>query len=370
MKILIAPMNWGLGHATRCIPLIDKYIKDKAEVVIAGDGESFTLLKKRYPQLRAIPLAPLNLKYSAHNQQVGAMLLSIPKITWWAIKDHYILKGILATEHFDRVISDNRFGCYLSIIPENINNPRPTQTVYITHQLMIKMPWWLRWLEPIMAAAHRHLIKRYSQCWIPDSAGPDNLSGDLSHKYKLPLNARFIGNLSRFTSYIPTPQNTNNYHTVAILSGLEPQRTILENQIISIFQKNNNQLSNSSKTSKASKSAQRSKTSKTPKSSPLANITPQYPNSLLIIRGKINDPLTTIKQDNITLLPYIDDQQLVPILLNAKHIIARSGYTTIMDLNSINCLHKTTLIPTPGQTEQEYLAKYINSKTHKTNSTN
>ena len=254
--------------------------------------------------------------------------MSIPKLVLWTLKDHYILKGVLATEHFDRVISDNRFGCYLNFMPEKPDNPRPVQTVYITHQLMIKMPWWLGWLEPIMANVHRHIIKRYSQCWIPDNAGEDNLSGDLSHKYRLPKNALFIGPLSRFNYYLPEKNDAETaktvYPVVAVLSGLEPQRTMFEKDIIKEYEGKEQQV--------------------------------------LIVRGKVDDPKCEIKHDNITLVPWMDDKELVPLLLSAELIIARSGYTTLMDLQSIGCLDKARLVPTPGQTEQEYLAKWLQTR--------
>ncbi len=325
MKVLVAPLNWGLGHATRCIPLIKKYMADGAEVVIAGDGESFSLLRKQFPDLRALPFPELNMTYGKHNTQVWAMAKALPRLIIWGIKDHYALKNLLSWEHFDRVVSDNRFGFYISLIPEKPGQPSSrTETIYITHQLVIKTPHWLCGLEPLLASIHRHIISKYTQCWIPDNAGTDNLSGELSHKYALPRNARFIGPLSRFPVLTPNKTEENEqekYDVVAVLSGLEPQRSRLEQQIIKDYQGTEKKV--------------------------------------LIVRGKPNEPNTVITHNNITLVPTLNDADLQKQILAADTIIARSGYSTIMDLYALNCLDKATLIPTPGQPEQVYLAHYL-----------
>ena len=336
-------MNWGLGHASRCIPLINKYLADGCEVVIAGDGESLALLRKQFPECRSIVFPSLNLRYSKGNSQVWAIAKALPRIITWSIRDHYALKHLLATEHFDRIISDNRFGLYINLKPKsryfgrNAKPKKPEQlakepeTIYITHQLMIRAPKHWHWLEPLMASLHRTIILKYTHCWIPDYAGTDNLSGDLSHKYPLPRNAKFIGPLTRFpvkqqqnlTETVATNVNSNKptFDIVAVLSGLEPQRTMLENQLIDYYLGKDEQV--------------------------------------LIVRGKTNMPKTTLQNHNITLVPYLDDLSLQQALQSSKTIIARSGYSTIMDLHALGCLYKASLVATPGQPEQEYLASIV-----------
>ena len=340
MKILIAPINWGLGHASRCIPLINKYVADGCEVVIAGDGDSLALLRKHFPELRTILFPSLNLKYSKGNSQVWAIAKALPRVISWSIRDHYALKRLLATEHFDRIISDNRFGLYVNLKPKSRyfgRNTKPKrlsakepETIYITHQLMIRAPKGWHWLEPLMASIHRNIILKYTHCWIPDYAGTKNLSGELSHKYPLPRNAKFIGPLTRFPvkqqQTAPTAsaqQHTGQqvYDIVAVLSGLEPQRTMLEQQLIDYYH--------------------------------------DKEEKVLIVRGKTNMPNTIVHNNNITLVPYLDDLSLQNALLSAKTIIARSGYSTIMDLHALGCLYKASLVATPGQPEQEYLASIV-----------
>ena len=158
MKILVAPLNWGLGHASRCVPLVHRLLDDGHEVILGGDGESLTLLRTHFPKLRYVYLAPLNLRYSKRRSQVGAMLLALPKLYLWALKDHTLLKAILREEPIDQVISDNRFGLYINK-PSAISH-QPSECVYMTHQLHIFLPKGWRWLEPLVARLHARIYTR------------------------------------------------------------------------------------------------------------------------------------------------------------------------------------------------------------------
>ncbi|MCM1034172.1 MAG: hypothetical protein NC038_00430 [Paludibacter sp.] len=311
MKVLIAPLNWGLGHASRCIPLINRYLRNGDDVTIAGDGESFVLLRKHYPNLRAVELPSLQLTYSAGDSQTGAILRQIPRILYHAWCDRLNLRALLNIEPFDLIISDNRFGFF----------DNRAKCVYITHQLLIPMPHRFRWIEPIAHRIHLRIMRHYNEIQIPDYEGKNNLSGKLSHYYPLPKNARFIGPLSRFSDIHIRENTVPAYDTVAVLSGLEPQRTRLEQHIIEESQR-------------------------------LCRRT-------LIVRGKTKEPFCTITHGYVTLVPYLDDPTLVEYMLEASTIIARSGYSTLMDLHALGVLHKAQLIPTPGQPEQEYLAKTL-----------
>ncbi len=317
MKILVCPLNWGLGHATRCIPLIKKLMTDNHELVIATDGYPLHLLKTEFPLLRFIELPSYNIRYNKGKSQLTAMFRSIPKIFAGIIREHYWLKKLNQQEQFDQIISDNRFGLW------NKNS----HSIYMTHQLMIKMPRLLKFLEPAVWLGHRFFINRFDACLIPDNAEMDNFSGDLSHLYPLPRNAKFIGILSRFSDF-RLSLSVDAYETVAIISGPEPQRSIFEKQLIDRF------------------SAQNEKT-------------------LLIqgLPGNTNIHSSPTKTHNLHIVPHMNTELLAAHLTQAKKIICRSGYSTIMDLVALNCLDKAELIPTPGQTEQTYLATYLQTKT-------
>ena len=316
MKILIAPLNWGLGHATRCIPLIRQYLEQGDEVVLGGDGESLLLLQRHFPQLRVIQLPSLELRYTANDQQRGFYLRAIPALLRFTIADHYYLRQQLAIEHFDLIISDNRFGLFT----------RQTRCVYITHQLYVRLPRRLRIFQPLARAIHACVFKRYHEVWVPDFANSENsLAGELCHGGGFDTCVKYIGPLSRFTSSEGTPKpnqtlvaGNSEYSVVAILSGLEPQRSIFEQAILERY----------------------------------ANT----PDKVLLVRGKVAEAQTKISRNNITMVASLSDQALLEVMEQATTIIARSGYSTIMDLAVLGLLHKAELHPTPGQSEQEYLA--------------
>ena len=315
MKILVCPLNWGLGHATRCIPLIRQWVEDEHEVVIVADGHPLALLRDVFPELRTIRFSSYRISYSPGKSQVVAMLKSLPNIVYGIFREHLWLTKLLEKEHFDRVVSDNRFGMW----------SRRVESVYITHQLRVKMPRPFRWLEPLNVLLHRFLINRYSQCWIPDYEGPENLSGELSHGLKLPSHCLFIGPLSRFQGFREAETTTENYDWVMIISGPEPQRTLFE----------------AAMTAKALEGAAKT----------------------LLVRGLPGSNEPQQQQGNLTIVNHLADVALASALIHCNHIFCRSGYSTLMDLHTLGCLHKAVLIPTPGQTEQEYLAGYHQKKT-------
>ena len=312
MKILIAPLNWGLGHATRCVPLVRQYLERGDEVVLGGDGESLLLLQRHFPQLRVIQLPSLELRYAANDQQRGFYLRAIPALLRFTIADHYYLRQQLAIEHFDLIISDNRFGLFT----------RQTRCVYITHQLYVRLPRRLRIFQPLARAIHACVFKRYHEVWVPDFANSENsLAGELCHGGGFDTYVKYIGPLSRFTSSEGTPKElrrNSEYSVVAILSGLEPQRSIFEQAILERYT--------------------------------------NTPDKVLIVRGKVAEAQTIISRNNITMVASLSDQALLEAMEQATTIIARSGYSTIMDLAVLGLLHKAELHPTPGQSEQEYLA--------------
>lgn len=313
MRVLVAPLNWGLGHASRCIPLIHRLQAEGQEVLIGGDGESLTLLRRHFPSLRVLPLAPLRLRYGRGSRQVLPMLRALPALIRSAIVDHRMLAEYLRYEQIDQVISDNRFGLYSDRV----------QCIYMTHQLLIPMPRGWRWLESIVAAMHRRVIRRFAACWVPDYPDDEQaLAGRLSHPDKLPENEQYIGPLSRFAA--GNYQLDTTYKVVAVLSGLEPQRTLLEKMLIRRYENTDA--------------------------------------TVLIVRGMMQAPPTVVKHGKLTLIPWLDDNHLAAYLLGAERIICRSGYSSVMDMSALGVLEKVEWHPTPGQPEQEYLYDYLKEK--------
>ena len=306
MKVLICPLNWGLGHATRCAPIIQKLMAEGHEPVLVADGYPRQFLRQEFPTLRFIELPSYSVYYASGSSQVGAMLFNFPSIVRGIINEHRWLRNLVQTEHFDQIISDNRFGMW----------NKHVHSIYITHQLMIKMPHGLKFMEPLVHFIHKAFINRYDECWIPDTKENGGLSCDLAHEYPLPRNAKFIGTLSRFQG-METTIPTTNYDVVAVVSGIEPQRTLFEKSLILKY---------------------RNRTEK-----------------VLIVGGQPQQTETKKQNGNITFVSHLPTHELAAVFLGAKKIISRSGYSTIMDLDALKCMHKAEFIPTPGQTEQEYL---------------
>jgi uncharacterized protein (TIGR00661 family) len=297
-KVLICVLNWGLGHATRCIPIIREFQRQNTEVVLASDGRALDLLKEEFPDLTTYHLPAYNVTY-----RTGNMFLNIapqlPKILRTVVLEKRKVKELVEKHQFDCIISDNRFGCFVKGIP----------SIFMTHQLRIKLPFLL--LENIVAAFNQYFIRKFDKCWVPDHLGNPNLSGVLSHNVK-GLKSEFIGVLSRMRP-IDIP---SQYDVLIVLSGPEPQRTYLENIL----------------TEQALASDKK----------------------VLIIQGKTERKSHVFLNDTTEILSYLTSEKLNEVMCASKIVISRSGYSTIMDLAMIG--KKAILIPTPGQTEQEYLA--------------
>ncbi len=312
MKVLVAPLNWGLGHASRCVPLVRRYLAQGDEVLLGGCGESLTLLRRHFPDLQVVELPLLELSYSGGDSQVGAMLRALPKIVRQSIGAHRTLRRLLRDDHLDLVVSDNLFGLW----------NRRVRSVYITHQLRVLMPGRRKWLEAVASWVHRQVWRHYDEVWIPDYEDPSQaLGGIMSHVDYADKRLRYIGTLSRFEGCqgMEIESDYKGYDIVAVLSGLEPQRTLFEERICRLY---------------AGGKAR-----------------------VLIVEGKMNCPPTRFRHGNITRVAHLDDTDLAAALLSAGWIISRSGYSSIMDLHALGVLStKTEVVPTPGQPEQVYLA--------------
>jgi len=305
MKILISPLDWGLGHATRCIPIIRYLLEKKCEVLIGADGRPFQLLKKEFPTLEFIRMPGYEIYYPENGSMPLKIAAQIPKIVFRIRREHRHLRQLIVDKKIDAVISDNRFGLWSRKIP----------CVFITHQIMVKSPFG----EAFIHRLNKKHISNFSECWIPDSEGENNLSGDLAHGYSLPENAKYIGMLSRFTNTDTRFLTKAPNDILVILSGPEPQRTVFENKILEQV------------------SSLKGKT--------------------LIVRGITENSERKKISDNIEMVSYQTSAELEKEISSAKIVLSRPGYSTIMDLTVFG--KKAIFVPTPGQTEQEYLAELL-----------
>jgi len=313
-NILICPLEWGLGHAARMIPLACRLRDMQNNVIVASGEEHLALFRNELEGLSYINFPGFKPGYSRVLPQYIYLLLKTPLLLYHIIREHSRLRKIIQEYAIDIVISDNRFGLW----NQNI------KTVYITHMPLIPMPEPLRFLEFIGVYLHRFIIKKYSLCFIPDLPGELNLSGRLSHGIRLPENVRYIGILSRFIMPVSSIDRDHfKYrHNTVILSGPEPQRTILKQKLVALM-----------------------RDQETP---------------TVILEGRPGEERHVTRSGNLIFCNHLPSQEMREMVTGSDNIITRSGYTTVMDLV---CLSRSALlIPTPGQTEQEYLAKYLSSK--------
>lgn len=308
IKVLVAPLDWGLGHATRCIPIIYKLLNSGVTVFIAADGTIKSLLQKELPQVVFLPLPGYKIQYSRRAGGLAfKLLLQLPKLLTAVYKEHQWLKTVRKIHGIDAVISDNRLGLY----NKNLH------CIYITHQLTIKGG--TRFTEWLAQKLHYRFINKYNECWVPDSETEPSLAGELSHPRQLPtISVKYTGPLSRFEK----KDTAKKYDLLVLLSGPEPQRTIFENmllkQIVSCGKK------------------------------------------VLFVRG-LPGNTTSLNYTcaGIEIHNHLDAGALNTAILQSGLVICRSGYTTVMDL--ITLQQKAILVPTPGQTEQEYLGTYLSN---------
>lgn len=301
-RVLIAPLHWGLGHAARCIPLIENQIQQGNEVIIAASDGPKALLEAHFPKVRFIDIPFMTITYPADGNMVRHFALkgiALLKSIW---REHRLLQEIVKDERIDLVISDARFGLWTS----------RCRCVFVTHQIKIMSPRF----EGLINALNRWVMNRYDEVWIPDHATSPGLAGELSHPSKMPKRVRYIGPLSRFTGP-PSPAIPPRWNTVVMISGPEPQRSLFEAEMVRTLIERGG--------------------------------------SALLVRGKPEEPQETT-MDGLTLLHHLDDETLSEALVSAELVIARSGYSTIMDLDALGVRH-ARFYPTPGQTEQEYLSR-------------
>ena len=307
-RVLIAPLDWGLGHATRCIPVISEFRRQGCDVVVAGSGDSLALLQKEFPDLPSFSLPAYRPRYPLHGSMIWAMASQLPRFLKVISDEHRAIERIIDHENIDVVISDNRYGCWSS----------RAHCVFITHQSNILMPKRFGWLQNVVSRLSETMIRRFDACWVPDFPEAQSLAGNLisnavSHTA---IKTEFIGWLSRFERKGDAEKKLD---VAAIFSGPEPQRTQMENAVV-----------------------------------------PQLEKSGLSYRAVRGLPSVQSIPSNNRMVNFLLTEELQACIESADIIIARSGYSTVMDMQRL--AKNVIFIPTPGQTEQEYLANRLKDK--------
>lgn len=308
-RVLVAPLDWGLGHTTRCIPIIQELLHQDFIVLLTAEGDSAHLLRKEFPSLTILSLKGYKISYSKTKFFFKVKLFSqIPKILKAIKQEHTWLNQIIKEHKIDIVVSDNRYGLY------NIN----IKSIFITHQLAIETGnAFTNWL--VQKLNYRQ-INKFDQCWIPDNEVPFDLAGKLSHPKEIPIvPTKYIGILSR----VKKETAEKNIDLLVLISGTEPQRTALENMMLLQMKK--------------------------------------VSFKMVLVRGLPGVANKLINENTaLQIYDHLPAIELSRLIQSSKIVIARSGYSTIMDLIALQ--QTAVLIPTPGQTEQEYLAEYLAAK--------
>ncbi len=293
-----------MGHATRCIPIARKLQQMGHNIDFASDGPPRELLKLEFPEVRHHLLPSYKITYPTKSiilnvgRKLGSFFLAIKN-------EHKKVKELVTEYKYDVIISDNRFGCY---------SPQ-TKNIFITHQINIITPTGV--LDPAIRTFNYRLINKFDQCWVPDFKEFPGLSGVLGHNHTI-KNCAYLGPISRMKKL----KTVQKYKYAAILSGPEPQRTKLEKEVYKELLKL------------------------------------KVPSAL--VSGVVNPSIEDLSTDKIDHFPFLTSNDLNQLICSTEMIVCRSGYTSIMDLAKLG--KKAICIPTPGQTEQEYLAKLYEEK--------
>ena len=302
-RILVAPLNWGLGHVTRCIPLIQALREVGAEVFLASDGPALHLLRAEFPLLPTFELPAYRIQYGLGNM-VRTIGRQLPRIAYAVRTEQWATERLVRANGIQGILSDNRYGCF----------SRRAHSVMISHQLHLRVPG-----QVLQWSANRVLrlaLNKFDTLWVPDVPVAPGLSGQLSHgATSVHRDVQFIGPLSRMKIYAADME----YDVAVVLSGPEPQRTILEQRLME-------------------------------QAMPLSK-------KFIFIQGKTQAKAHHFAADHVEVISYLTSQSLNDILLASQVLVCRSGYSSVMDLAALG--KKAILIPTPGQTEQEYLAESL-----------
>ncbi|HEX2536378.1 MAG TPA: glycosyltransferase [Chitinophagaceae bacterium] len=310
-RILVAPLDWGLGHATRCVPLVRALLESGCEVILAGEEKTAALLSAEFPELTILPLKGYRINYAKNRRWLAPqLLLQVPRLQRVIREENNWLRQIVAQHRIHAVLSDNRYGLWHPQVP----------CVLLTHQLCIRTGWG-KLADRLLQRLHYRYIRRFTECWVPDEPEAPGLAGRLSHtRTPPPLPVYYTGPLSRLQR---APAGSAPSRLLVLLSGPEPQRTLLEEILWS-------QLT-------------------------AAGI------PALLVRGLPGAGGPALpRHPALEVVNHLPAAELEAALNAAPFVVARSGYSTVMDLMALG--KRSLLIPTPGQTEQEYLARLLSEQ--------
>jgi len=311
MRVLYAVGSWGLGHATRSLPVIQALLERGVEVTVVCTGRALLLLRQELMERCEFldwPDVPQTLGRSAL-EFYARSALAIPHMLLVMLRERSWTENLLRRRRFDRIVSDNRYGVQHPAVP----------SFHLAHSLRFIAPRRVALLEWLLEAFNYRWFCGLRRILVPDTP-EDRLSGDLAHRLRVfpPKLLAYIGVLSRIRAR-DLPQDLDLFVT---LSGPEPQRTMLEEVI------------------------RRQLAAWRPAATGLR---------VVVALGRPEAPHRE-EVDGVEVYGYLDARAQEEMVNRAHLVVARSGYSTIMELAEVE--RRAVLVPTPGQTEQVYLAAY------------
>jgi UDP:flavonoid glycosyltransferase YjiC (YdhE family) len=298
-KVLISPLNWGMGHVARSIAIIQQLIDQQNQVFVACEDDQKAVFECYFSQLHFISHRPYPFQFSGKGKWAWDLFRQRKKLLERFAEENNEVTVYISDFQIDVVISDHRYGFFSTTKP----------SIFITHQLHLP----LKWFQKPMQFIHQKLLQNFSSVWVLDEEN-SSLAGKLSEKIKH-KDLHYIGWKSRFQLSGHDSKACDNLYLV---SGPLPYSQDFLNECVEMaWQKSGNNVC-------------------------------IFPSNLVL---PLQLPL------NLTCLPANDWQDVDAYFRGARFIISRAGYTTIMDLKVLN--KKSMLIATPGQAEQEYLVTLV-----------
>ena len=331
MKVLVAPLDWGLGHATRCVPVVREFLREGAEVELAVVKANAKFFREVFPELRQRIAPSYNIVYPKHGYNMA----------FWLLKNSLHLNAVMRYEHhfaeemverhgYDVLFSDNRFAFY----------SKNAYSIYMTHQRRIAFPQAFSAFEGVGTMWHANIMRKFDEVWVPDLEFFPGFAGSLSHSGATPGDKpmRYVGLLSRFsetaagssevastaagtvavagTAVETFAKSVPNYKVVAVVSGVESARTQFEHQ--------------------------------------LRHALAEIPGRHMMILGKPALGQKSWTEGNIEFHTHLATDAFADAVRHADFVVSRGGYSTVMDMAKLDA--KCIFVPTPGQFEQIVLA--------------
>lgn len=309
--IFYCVLNWGIGHATRSVPIIQHLIDNENQVILFSDGEAENLLRASFPHLNIHTLPSYKIQYKSTRFLFLTIILQSSTRGKIIKKENKAIQEYHKKYNADIIISDNRYGCYID----------GKENYLITHQLKLVSNFLV---EKISLFFIKNLIKPYKEIWIPDIESV-KLSGNMTD-VDVNVKKRWIGfpKINSIDTDMPNQEgHKNKIDLLILLSGPEPRRTELEATYLKII--------------------------------------PSLDRKVSFIAGNFSNKYNEFQRENLEYYSFKKYEETLQFIANADTIICRSGYSTLIDLYVLE-KEKIICVPTTGQPEQEYLADYWSEK--------